>query len=450
MTRRWLAYVTGLSLVAASVACEHPDGSDGDDESPSTASSRSPDEATDDDSKDDPSSSEETSESRQAAASEGDTACSPPESPGLTAVDVVEDHSFRNPVHLTQAPGDRSTLYIVERAGRILMVRDGELLETPFLDIRDRVDDSFTERGLLGLAFHPEYEDNGRFFIYYTPKDGHRNVVAEYRRQSAEPPRASTEEVARLLEPRDPEDNHNGGMITFGPDGYLYVGMGDGGGAGDRHGSIGNGQNISTPFGAMHRLDVDAADRGYAAEGNPFVDREGLDTIWAYGLRNPWRYSFDTETGDLYIADVGQNKFSEINVLPADASGGANFGWRAYEGTSVYDEELVDRVDDHVEPIHDWPLRSDETTLRGACSVTGGYVYRGEALEALEGAYIFGDYCSSDVAALRYCDGEVAGPVRLPGLEGQGQGLSSFGRNHEGELYLLYHDGGDVQKIVSD
>lgn len=441
MSLRGLVRAIVLLSLSSLVACEHPDkGAEEESSSSQTASSESP-----------AGESENTSPSETESASSGEEMeCAPPEVEGLTSVDVVEGHTFDDPLYVTQAPGGDETLYVVERAGRIRMVRDGELLEDPFLDLRDRIDSGYRERGLLGLAFHPNYESNGRFFIYYTPTSAHRNVVAEYRRRQTDPPRASKEEVARLLQPRDPEDNHNGGMITFGPDGYLYVGMGDGGGAGDRHGDIGNGQNIETPFGALHRLDVDAADRGYAAEGNPFVGREGLDTIWAYGLRNPWRYGFDSQTGDLYIADVGQNEFSEIDVLPAEAEGGANFGWRAYEGTSVYDEALVDRVDDHVEPILDWPLRSDETTLRGACSITGGYVYRGDALEGLEGAYLYGDHCSRDVAALRYCDGTVAGPVRIPGLQGRGQGLASFGRGHDGELYLVYHGSGHVQKIVAE
>ena len=377
-------------------------------------------------------------------------ACSPPSVQGVSAVDVVDGHRFESPTFVTQAPGDDETLYVLERPGRILLVRDGELLEEPFLDIRKRVGTRHQERGLLGIAFHPDYADNGRFFIYYTPRRAHENVVAEYRRASTDPPRASSKEVRRLVEFEDPEDNHNGGMLAFGPDGHLFVGMGDGGGAGDRHGEIGNGQNQETLLGSILRLDVDAPERDFAAEDNPFVDTKGSPQIWAWGLRNPWRFSFDKKTGDLYVGDVGQNEIEEIDFEPADSEGGRNYGWRAYEANDIYDEDLVDRVDEHAAPIATFRHGSSDSPIRGGCSVTGGYVYRGDEIDGLQGAYLYGDYCSKDVAAFRYCDGQVVGHRRIPGLTGLSRGLGSFGQGNDGELYLVYHGSGAVKRIVPE
>lgn len=392
-----------------------------------------------------------------------DTAPMPEETPegcegvnvdGLGGEDIVEGHTFEDPVYLDQAPGNDQTLYVVERAGRILRVEDGELLEEPFLDIAERVDStSHQERGLLGLAFHPEYRENGRFFVYYTPSgETAYNVVAEYRRSEENPELAATEEVRRLVEVIDKQGNHNGGMITFGEDGYLFVGMGDGGGAGDRgpgHSRQGNGQDITNLFGAILRLDVDAPDEDFVPEDNPLVGREGADEIWSWGLRNPWRFSFDRETGDLYIADVGQNEVEEINYKAASEDGGTNYGWRAYEADRVFDESLAEKLEQHEPPIVALPHGADDVPVRGACSITGGYVYRGEAIPKLQGVYLYGDYCSKDVGAFRHCDGKVVGHQRVPGLRGLGAGLSSFGEGNDGELYLIYHGSGHVKRLVS-
>lgn len=405
------------------------------------------------------STSEEPTESSQSAEKDESTvgkgsaeepACPPPEVAGIGGVDIVEGHRFRNPTFVTQAPGDDETLYVVERPGRILLVRDGEILDEPFLDIRERVGTGHQERGLLGLEFHPDYEENGRFFIFYTPSDEHKNVVAEYARSEGNADRANHDEIHRLIEPVDPEDNHNGGMIAFGPDGYLYVGMGDGGGAGDRHGEIGNGQNRETLFGSILRLDVDAADRDFVPKDNPFVDASGRPQIWAYGLRNAWRFSFDRKTGELYIGDVGQNKIEEIDFQPADSSGGENYGWRAYEGNDVYDDDLTGRVEEHAAPIVTFRHGADDSPLRNGCSVTGGYVYHGSAIEGLQGAYLYGDYCSQDIVAFKYCQGEVVGHQRVQGLTALASGLGSFGQGNDGELYLVYHGSGHIKKIVPE
>jgi glucose/arabinose dehydrogenase len=369
----------------------------------------------------------------------------------LTAVDVAPGTRFVGPLDVVQAPGDRESLYIVEQPGRIRIVRGGRVLGEPFLDMRSRVDFG-GERGLLGLAFHPEYEHNGRFFLYYTPADAKRIVLAEYARSGDEDDRADPSEVRRLLDPRDPRPNHNGGMITFGPDGRLYVGMGDGGGGCDRFGKIGHGQDLGVPFGKLHRLDVDADERGFAAAGNPFAEREGaMPQIWAYGLRNPWRFSFDRATGDLYIGDVGQDRYEEINVQPAGSDGGENYGWRDYEGfepSTVSGCEPTGRVEDHTEPVMAYALDSQDEVIRDGCSVIGGHVYRGEAIPRLQGTYLYGDHCSDDVGSFRMRDGRAVDHARVKGLQGLGQGLSSIGVDLDGELYIAYLGSGEVKRIV--
>jgi glucose/arabinose dehydrogenase len=387
----------------------------------------------------------------EAVAQRADQECPMPPLPSLTAVDVAEGATFESPLDVVQAPGDADALYVVEQPGRIRVVRDGTVRERPFLDIAGRVDFG-GERGLLGLAFHPEYPRNGRFFIYYTPAGEQRNVLAEYAR-AERPYEARTDEVRRLLDPRDPRSNHNGGMITFGPDGFLYVGMGDGGGGCDRFGEIGHGQDLGVLFGKLHRLDVDAEAAGFAAEDNPFTDREGaLPQIWAYGLRNPWRFSFDRATGDLYIGDVGQDRYEEINFQPADSQGGENYGWRDYEGfepSTVSGCEPTGLVDEHTEPIVAYALNARDEVIRGGCSVIGGRVYRGERIPELRGVYLYGDHCSDDIGSFHMCEGRPARHRRVEGLEGLGGGLSSFGEDLAGELYIAYLASGEVKRIVA-
>jgi len=386
--------------------------------------------------------------------------CEARELPALTATSIAPGASFDQPLYMTQPPGESETLFVVERAGRILRVRDGEVQSPPFLDIRDSIEDGFGEQGLLGLAFHPDYQQNGRFFVFYTAASGGANVVAEYRRESSDPDVADPGEVRRLLEVSDTQDNHNGGMMTFGPDGRLYVAMGDGGGAcdqgGGQHSDEGNGQDTSNLFGTILRLDVDAADREFAASDNPFVGGEGRDQIWAYGLRNPWRFSFDAETGDMYIADVGQDVIEEVDVLPAGTGGGQNYGWRGFEGSETSDvsgcpTDVVSEIDDHVPPIFEYRQgREEGVTIRNGASITGGYVYRGDSIPGLRGYYLYGDFVSDDIAALRYCDGEVVDNERLSGLVAAGDGLASFARDNAGELYLVYLSSGEILKIEED
>ena len=373
--------------------------------------------------------------------------CSPPVLPALATEEVAPGHTFSAPIFLTQAPGSTDTLWVVEQRGVIRLVRGGAVVGD-FLDIRSRVDFR-GERGLLGLAFHPDYATNGRFFIYYNPDGANLDVVAEYR-VTSDPDVADPTEVARLVAQDSLESNHNGGMLAFSPrDELLYVGLGDGGGGGDAHGAIGNGLDRNTLLGKILRLDPDNAAGDYAAAGNPFSSPDGLPQIWAYGLRNPWRFSFDRMTDDLYIADVGQNRWEEIDIQPASSTGGENYGWRAYEGLTVFRMADVDEVPVHSEPVVVVEHGSDPI-LRSACSITGGYVYRGAAIPALRGVYLFGDYCSRDVAAFRWCEGSVMGLQRAADLEisdARG-GLAAFGEDNAGEVYMLNVRGGSVLRII--
>ena len=384
-----------------------------------------------------------------AGADGGATACETAALPALTSVSLAPGHRFQSPVFMTQAPGDDATFYVVEQgngaAGHIRVVRDGKVLDAPFLTVPDL--GPGLEEGLLGLAFHPDYASNGRFFVYYVTAAPRHDVLAEYARESAD--RANPTEVRRLVDLPDKYSNHNGGMITFGPDGMLYLGIGDGGSGGDPDQ---NGQNPTTLFGTILRLDVDAASTDFAAAGNPFSEPAGAPQVWLYCLRNPWRFSFDRKTNDLYIGDVGQNRFEEVDVLPAGSRGGVNYGWSAYEGDSVYNQDRADRVKGPVTPPVLAYAHGSDPVLPNACSITGGYVYRGAAIPALDGFYLFSDYCSDRVAAFKLDDkGEACGYQAIVGLAGADvgeRGVASFAEDHQGELYVVYRSG-DVRRIVA-
>ena len=270
--------------------------------------------------------------------------------------------SFDQPLYLASPPGDRRRQMVVEQPGRIVLVRDGRKQSRPFLDIRSRVT-AGGEQGLLGLAFAPDYSRSGLFYVYYTRRDG-RQAVSEFRRSTAD--RANPASERQVLVMADPEGNHNGGQLNFGPDGLLYIGTGDGGGAGDQHGTIGNAQDLGSLLGKILRIDPSAgAGKAYSVpSSNPFVDRAGArPEIWAYGLRNPWRFSFDRKTGDLTIGDVGQDEVEEIDFTLRNESSGSNFGWRPYEGDRRFtDEEAPGAVPPVITKNHN----------RGWCSVIGG------------------------------------------------------------------------------
>jgi glucose/arabinose dehydrogenase len=324
----------------------------------------------------------------------------------LRLVEVAS--GLESPLFLTVAPGEEDRLYVVERDGRIRVLEDGRVLPDPFLDIVDEVT-SGGEQGLLSVAFHPDYAENRLFYVNYTDRAGDTRVVEYRSRGGAEP-----ESVRGLLLVDQPYANHNGGQLQFGPDGSLYVGMGDGGAGGD---PANRAQNLSSPLGKLLRLDV---------------ERAGADwqTV-AYGLRNPWRFSFDRETGDLYIGDVGQGEWEEIDYLSARSRGLVNFGWDAFEGDHVYEDKQPNSAGRLVGPVVEY---SHEL----GCSVTGGYVYRGEALPAARGRYFYGDYCSGIVWTVRVRNGQASSPRRLPF---EVESLSSFGEDARGELYLVSLDG---------
>ncbi|MEZ4737313.1 MAG: PQQ-dependent sugar dehydrogenase [Caldilineaceae bacterium] len=332
---------------------------------------------------------------------------------------------------------------MVEKAGTIRMVADGALHDTPFLDITDRVNSSANEQGLLGLAFAPDYATSGFFFVNYTDSRGD-TVVARYQVTADDANQADPASEFVVLQIEQPARNHNGGMVLFGPDGYLYIGTGDGGGGGDRYG---NGQNPETLLGKMLRLDVtsDPQQPYVIPADNPWVtaDWNGADVrdeVWAVGLRNPWRYSFDRATGDLWIGDVGQNQFEEVNYTPAASSGGLNYGWPIMEATSCYNSS----GDDCIEA--DFVLPVAEYSHRGHCSVTGGYVYRGPALPALQGVYLFGDYCSGAIWATWF-DSSAQWRTELM-LESDAS-LSSFGEDEAGELYVTDMASGTLSRLVA-
>ena len=341
---------------------------------------------------------------------------------------------FEAPLFLTHAGDGSGRTYVVEQGGRIRVVEsDGTVRPRPFLDIVDRVT-SGGEQGLLGLAFHPE--DRSRVFVNYTGRGG-ETVVAEYRAGSSTQADPGSERV--LLRIEQPYSNHNGGMLAFGPEGYLWIGTGDGGGGGDPEG---NGQDPSTLLGAILRISVTGDPYGIPG-GNPFaLGGGGREEVWAYGLRNPWRFSFDRRTGDLWIGDVGQHELEEINVHPSAMSGAANFGWNIMEGSRCYEAPDCD-TDGLVLPVTEYP-----TSL--GCAVTGGYVYRGRRFPQMRGAYLFADYCAGQIWGLDAAEeGVYDGAVEHRELLDTGLSISSFGEDELGELYVTDLAGGGVHRVVA-
>ncbi len=336
--------------------------------------------------------------------------------------------------HLTHAGDGSGRLYAVERAGRIHVIEaDGSVHGQPFLDITDRVT-AGGERGLLGLAFHPDYADNGRLFVNYIDGRGH-TVVAEFARATDTTADAGSERQMLYLE--QPFGNHNGGMVEFGPDGRLYVSSGDGGGAGDPQRA---GQDLSTLLGKLLRIDVNSGEPYALPADNPFVGRDGAQhEIWAWGLRNPWRFSFDPADGALFIADVGQNRWEEINAEPAGA-GGRNYGWNVMEGPECFRAEDCD-MSGLTPPVAWYSLDGPE------CAVIGGYVYRGAAIAGLHGAYLLADHCSGNVWALDADAAKTGQPVELRRLASVAIGPTSFGRDESGNLYLAGING-DILRLA--
>lgn len=338
------------------------------------------------------------------------------------------------PVGIANAGDGSGRLFVLEKAGRIRVVHNGQLLSVPFMDISDRVGSGGSEQGLLGLAFHPDYARNGSFIVNYTDRQG-KSIVARFA-VGPDPAAADPSSEMVLLTLGQPAANHNGGHLAFGPDGYLYAGFGDGGGAGD---GFGNGQNGQTLLGAMLRLDVDSGVPYAVPPDNPFVGNQAVrDEIWAIGLRNPWRFSFDRQTGALYIADVGQNTYEEVNVRSANSGGGENYGWPIMEAAHCFPEDAACDRSGLILPVAEYDHSQ-------GCSVTGGYVYRGREFPLLAGIYLFGDYCSGRIWGLApEGDGWRVAQLGRPSVQ-----ISSFGEDEDGELYLLHMGGGELFKIVA-
>jgi glucose/arabinose dehydrogenase len=324
-----------------------------------------------------------------------------------------------NPNDIQNAGDGSGRLFIVEQAGMIRILQNGALLETPFLDIRERVGDKGNEQGLLGLALHPDFASNGFFYVNYTDVDGN-TVIARF---TASGDAADPNSEVRILGVKQPFPNHNGGGLAFGPDGYLYIGLGDGGSGGDPQG---NGQNLDTLLGKILRIDVNSGDPYAVPADNPFGNE-----IFHYGLRNPWRFSFDALTGDLWIGDVGQGAWEEIDFLPAGTPGGVNFGWNRFEG--MHDYTAGDIPANYRPPIFEYSHEE-------GCSVTGGYVYRG-GMPEWQGVYFYGDFCTGKIwGALRILSaGEEASlSTALFQLSAQ---ITSFGVDEAGEVYLADRNG---------
>jgi glucose/arabinose dehydrogenase len=343
------------------------------------------------------------------------------------AVQPVITHGLAHPVYAAEPRDGSGRLFIVEQAGRIRLVKNGALVDRPFLDISRDVRSTGAEQGLLGLAFDPQFGTNGRFIVQYTRQPDGAIVVAEY--HVGGDPNWSDPSGRMLLTVPHPYANHNAGMIEFGPDGYLYVGMGDGGSSGDPDN---RGQNRNELLGKILRINVTSAGGYTIPTGNPFALRGGRPEIFAWGFRNPWRFSFDRDTGQLWVGDVGQNAWEEIDIV----EGGRNYGWRVMEGRHCYAPKAGCPTDGLTPPVAEYRTQSPR------CAITGGYVYRGRRIPALTGWYVFGDYCSGEIMALSPDDRATVTVLRATGM-----GLASFGEEADGELLVVDLRGG-VYRIV--
>ncbi len=343
--------------------------------------------------------------------------------------------SLSSPVFMTAPANDTSRLFIVEQGGliRIFDVTTSLLLATPFLNISGLVS-TVGERGLLGMAFDPQYNANGKFYVYYTNTAGNI-VIARYLRNAADPNLADSSSATPLLTVDHPNfSNHNGGMLAFGPDGCLYAGVGDGGGSGDPNN---NGQNRFSLLGKLVRLDPNTGGPCSNVISNPFLLGVGAPELWSLGLRNPWRFSFDRQTGDLYIGDVGENAREEIDVAVAPNAGRqANYGWRLMEGFLCFNPSSNCNPGGLTLPVLDYSHVND------ACAVTGGYVYRGSALPAMQGTYFYADFCAGFVRSFRYQNGQPTAQTEWPLLSPPGKFVTSFGEDAVGELYVVTQGGG--------
>jgi glucose/arabinose dehydrogenase len=336
------------------------------------------------------------------------------------------------PLDIQNASDGSGRLFIVEKPGRIRILKGGQLLPSPFLDISAEVGSRHTEQGLLGLAFHPNYARSGLFFVNYTDGSGN-TVIARFHVSARNPDLADPASEIDILHVDQPYDNHNGGGLAFGPDGYLYIGLGDGGSGGD---PLDTGQNLHTLLGKLLRIDVDHGSPYAIPAGNPFAKGGGPPEIWADGLRNPWRFSFDRRSGNLFIADVGQDAWEELDFIPSGTPGGLNFGWSFYEGTHPFKGQPP------AQTSFTWPV--SEYSHADGCSVTGGYVYRGTAFPEWQGVYFYGDYCSGTIWGMLPLSGSASQTKILFMTSAQ---ISSFGLDEAGEIYLADYATGELLRL---
>lgn len=347
----------------------------------------------------------------------------PAQTAGLSTAQIALKQLVQGPdqmVAFVSAKDGSGRMFAVNRMGKILIYKDGQLQPDPFLDISDKITTGYQEQGLLGLAFHPKYKENGFFFIYYN--DAHGNIAISRYSVSSDPNKADPNSEQIVIQYDKPAKNHNGGNLEFGPDGYLYMGTGDGGGAGDQ---FHNGQNPGSVLAKILRLNVDSLPYTIPAN-NPFVNKSGFrPEIWAWGLRNPWRFSFDRQTGDLYIGDVGQNTYEEIDFQPAGV-GGQDYGWPITEGLHCYNAGQCS-TDGLTLPVVEY-------SHDNGCSVSGGYVYRGSQFPALNGIYFFSDYCTGTIWGMAR---NASGAWQMRKLLDSGAQVSSFGEDEAGEVYVI-------------
>jgi glucose/arabinose dehydrogenase len=356
----------------------------------------------------------------------------PPPPSGTPSLHLIG--TFSSPVYLTAAPGDTQRLFVVEQAGRVMVLHHDTVQTRPFLDLRGQIS-AGGERGLLSIAFDPQYATNGRAFVYFTDPGGNIRIVRYT--VSSDPDSLDEATADTTLKVAHPgQSNHNGGQLQFGPDGKLWTGTGDGGGTGDPgH----NGQNKHALLGKLLRLDVSGASGYTIPADNPgATDTTFAPEVWAYGLRNPWRFTFDRQNGDLYIGDVGQDLWEEVDLAPTSVQRGpgANYGWNIMEGKHCYPSDpcTTTGILPIVEYIHAF----------NACAIVGGYVYRGSAMPAIQGYYFYADDCNADVWGIKWPN---VTPLDFSSLISPGSGITSFGQDNKGELYIM-RGAGEVYRIV--
>jgi glucose/arabinose dehydrogenase len=345
---------------------------------------------------------------------------------------------FTQPIGIAHAGDGSGRLFIVEQGGLVRIIKNGTVITTPFLDVSSLLKSGAGEQGLLGIAFPPGYGP-GKNYLYtnYTGTQGVGDTVIARFQTTLDPDVADPASGQTLLTVVQPFANHNGGQLAFGPDGYLYIGMGDGGSGGDPNN---NAQNPSSLLGKLLRVDVESQPSGYLIPpNNPFAGNAAYrPEIWAVGLRNPWRLSFDRSTGDLFIADVGQALYEEVNVQPAASGGGENYGWRIMEGLHCYNAATCDQAGLTL------PIVEYAHSLLGECSITGGHVYRGVEFPVLQGVYLYGDYCSGRIWGLRRSGGVWENKLLLDSA----LNISTFGEDEAGNLFVADHGSGNIYKII--